>query len=570
MAGLDKAFNRIRYKIMVVVGAAVAIGLIATAAFYTNHQEQSVLAQNERTMRKLTESVIQGLQSVMLAGSADIAQAYADRLKRVPEIDDFRVMRITGLEAFRDNSTIEEVNERRGEEVFLTREEEEVIKVLPDDSADLLKVVGSQETVSVYDTNERGERTLTFLSPILNQKACHKCHGRSKPVRGVLKLTTSLAQVERDIYKARTDSMIVLAVALMGTMLLTGYMMGRSVVRPIERVTQAMARASTGDLAHDIPVQSKDELGKMAESFNVMTSELRDTYDGLRREQDKLTTIIRSAGEGIVLTDGAGRIVLVNPAAERLLGKDGQAIIEGGLHNILDDPETMERWLDAEDESGPAVVQYGNHVLQVFASTIHASEGHVVGSAALLRDITEEKRLEEELRRLSTTDGLTGLFNRRHLDETLETEWHRTQRTQESLSVIMFDVDHFKKFNDTYGHDQGDRVLQMVARVFQESLRRHDVACRYGGEEFVGILPSTPSGGAATVAERLRVEIEEAVVDGLTVTISLGVASVPELEATSAENLIELADQALYRAKKAGRNQVCVASPGDSDAASEA
>ncbi len=553
---------------MVVVGVAVAAGLVATAAFYTTHQERSVLAQNERTMRKLTESVIEGLQSMMLAGSADIAQGYADRLKRVPEIDDFRVMRITGIEAFRDNSTIEEVNERRGEELFLPREEEQVVRILAEDNAALKEVLDSRKIVTVYGKDENGEQTLTFLSPILNQDPCHKCHGSARPVRGVLKLTTSLAQVERDILQARQDSLLVLAMALMGTMLLTGYMMGRSVVRPIEQVTKAMSRASTGDLAHDVPVKSGDELGRMAQSFNVMTSELRSTYDGLRREQDKLTTIIRSAGEGIVLTDGDGRVVLVNPAAERLLGKPAAQIASEGLERILDDPEQMHSWLERSDTEGPVTVAFRDRVLQVFASTIHASEGHVVGSAALLRDVTEEKRLEEELRRLSTTDGLTGLFNRRHLDATLETEWHRALRTHEPLSVLMFDVDHFKKFNDTHGHDQGDRVLQAVAELFRDSLRRHDIACRYGGEEFFGILPATPSTGAMAVAERLRLAIESAEVDGLRVTVSIGVACAPEMRAGNAPELVELADAALYQAKRNGRNQVRL-SGGKDDAAAE-
>ncbi|MCB1956706.1 MAG: diguanylate cyclase [Rhodocyclaceae bacterium] len=544
---------------MVVVGVAVAAGLVATATFYTTHQERSVLAQNERTMRKLTESVIEGLQSVMLAGSADIAQGYADRLKRVPEIDDFRVLRITGVEAFRDNSTIEEVNERRGEETFLPRESEQVVRILDENDEALRKVLETRQIVTVYGVDESGEQTLTFLSPILNQDPCHKCHGSARPVRGVLKLTTSLAQVQRDILQARHDSLLVLALALMGTMLLTGYMMGRSVVKPIEQVTKAMSRASTGDLNYDVPISSGDELGRMAQSFNVMTSELRTTYDGLRREQDKLTTIIRSAGEGIVLTDGEGRVVLVNPAAERLLGKSADRIVADGLEGILDNPEQMRDWLASSDAQGPETVAFGDRVLQVFASTIHASEGHVVGSAALLRDVTEEKRLEEELRRLSTTDGLTGLFNRRHLDATLETEWHRALRTHEPLSVLMFDVDHFKKFNDTHGHDQGDRVLQTVARLFHDGLRRHDVACRYGGEEFLGILPGTPSGGALAVAERIRQAIEGAEVDGLKVTISIGVACVPEMAAGSPQELIELADGALYVAKRNGRNQVRLA-----------
>ena len=434
-----------------------------------------------------------------------------------------------------------------------------VVRILDENDEALRKVLETRQIVTVYGVDESGEQTLTFLSPILNQDPCHKCHGSARPVRGVLKLTTSLAQVQRDILQARHDSLLVLALALMGTMLLTGYMMGRSVVKPIEQVTKAMSRASTGDLNYDVPISSGDELGRMAQSFNVMTSELRTTYDGLRREQDKLTTIIRSAGEGIVLTDGEGRVVLVNPAAERLLGKSADRIVADGLEGILDNPEQMRDWLASSDAQGPETVAFGDRVLQVFASTIHASEGHVVGSAALLRDVTEEKRLEEELRRLSTTDGLTGLFNRRHLDATLETEWHRALRTHEPLSVLMFDVDHFKKFNDTHGHDQGDRVLQTVARLFHDGLRRHDVACRYGGEEFLGILPGTPSGGALAVAERIRQAIEGAEVDGLKVTISIGVACVPEMAAGSPQELIELADGALYVANRNGRNQVRLA-----------
>ena len=547
------------------VGIAVAAGLIATAAFYTSHQESSVLAQNERTMRKLTESVIEGLQSVMLAGSADIAQAFADRLKRVPEVEDFRVLRVDGLEAFRDNSTIEEVNERRGEELFLPRDSEQRIRVLDHRDPNLLKVLDSKSILTIYDEDQNGDPTLTFLSPISNQKACHKCHGSVRPIRGVLKLTTSLAQVQRDILRARQDSLLVLVVALTGTMLMTGFMLGRSVVGPIERVTQAMSRASTGDLDHQVPVGSRDELGRMAQSFNVMTAELRNTYDGLRREQDKLTTIIRSAGEGIVLTDGNGAVVLVNPAAERLLAKSREQIAAEGLEALLDDPASMRAWLADDHAEGPVTVRYGPNVLQVFASTIHASDGHVVGSAALLRDVTEEKRLEEELRRLSTTDGLTGLFNRRHLDATLDTEWHRAARNHDPLSVLMFDVDHFKIFNDMHGHDQGDRVLCRVAAIFRDTLRGHDVACRYGGEEFLAILPATPSKGAMAVAERLRAGVAASEVDGLKVTISVGVASVPQLAADSPKRLLELADAALYEAKRAGRDRVRMAGDGSAD-----
>ena len=550
---------RIRYKIMMVVGLAVTIGLILIGVFYTDRQEKAVLAQNERTMVKLTESVIQGLQTVMLAGSADIAQSFADRLKKVSEIKEFRILRITGEEAFRDNRTIAEVNRRRGEDLFAPRETEQRIVVVPPDNDYLKRVLENRLPMSVYETDEKGKRSLVFYAPILNNEPCFKCHGSSTPVRGLIKLETSLAPVERDILQVRQQSIVVIGVALMLIMLSTGYMMGRTVVTPIEQVTQAMSRVSDGDLNHSVPARSNDELGHMARSFNRMTSELKTTYEGLRKEQDKLTTIIFSAGEGIVVTDGTGRIVLVNPAAERLLGKSVDTIVADGFDHLIDDPDTLRRVLDGGEQNGPLLVELKGRILNLFASTISAGDGHVIGSAALLRDVTEEKRLEEELRRMSQTDGLTGLYNRRFLDESLSVEFHRARRTGAPLSVIMFDVDHFKKFNDTHGHDMGDRVLKAVAGALRAALRKYDLPCRYGGEEFLAILPNTTGVGAYAVAERLRTDIAELDVDGLTVTVSLGVATHPDIAAASPAELVEHADQALYESKEGGRNRTTTA-----------
>lgn len=173
--------------------------------------------------------------------------------------------------------------------------------------------------------------------------------------------------------------------------------------------------------------------------------------------------------------------------------------------------------------------------------------------------MTEENRLQDELRRLSTTDALTGLHNRRFLDESLRRELERVRHTGAPLSVIMFDVDRFKRFNDEHGHDQGDRVLQAIAASLRQALRKYDLACRYGGEEFLAILPGTAAEGAFSVAERLRRDVEECSVDGLKVTISLGVATVPDILAGAPEDLVAAADSALYRAKAGGRNRVEVA-----------
>lgn len=549
---------KIRHKITLAFGVAVSAGLVALAAFYIQHQEDAVLAQNERTMSKLTESVSQGLQAVMLSGYADMAQTFAERLKTVSEVQEFRILRIDGDEAFHDNATISAVNRQHGRQSFEPRADEKRVPVLAPDDLALRQAITSVAPVATYGKDANGERTLTFLAPIKAIDSCAGCHAASEPVRGVIQLATSLAPVERELAAVRRTSLIVLLVALVFTILLTGFVLGRTVVLPLEKITAAMVRVAGGDLAHKVPIESQDELGRMAKSFNQMTTELRGTYDGLRREQDKLTTIIYGVGEGIVVTNGAGEVVLVNPAAERLLGRDAETIAAIGFDELFDAPEVI-RGLLGGTLAAPQTVQHGGRILHVHATTIHGEDAKPVGSAALLRDVTEEKRFEELLRLQSATDALTGLFNRRHLDETLGVEFHRAVRTGTCLSVLMLDIDHFKNFNDAHGHDQGDRVLQAVAEALKKALRRYDTPCRFGGEEFVAILPDTDGQLAERVGERLRRDVEARSVNGLSVTISIGIASTPELVVDTPEALLEAADGALYASKKEGRNRTTIA-----------
>lgn len=175
-----------------------------------------------------------------------------------------------------------------------------------------------------------------------------------------------------------------------------------------------------------------------------------------------------------------------------------------------------------------------------------------------------------ELERLSLTDALTELANRACFDRSLAKEWRRAQRDKTPLGLVMIDVDHFKAYNDTYGHPAGDACLKAVARAVQDAAHRpYDLAARYGGEEMAVLLPATPAEGCRIVAERLR-----ATVEGLglphagskttsVVTISVGVACHTPEHADGAQGLVAAADQALYRAKHGGRNRVetgCVSS----------
>jgi diguanylate cyclase (GGDEF)-like protein len=168
--------------------------------------------------------------------------------------------------------------------------------------------------------------------------------------------------------------------------------------------------------------------------------------------------------------------------------------------------------------------------------------------------------LREQLRNQALRDGLTGLYNRRFLEEMQDRLTQEAERRETPMSAIMIDLDHFKRLNDQYGHGAGDAVLREVARIVMASLRVTDIACRYGGEELLVLLPDCPLDNAIQAAERLRLQIESLtnVANGQSVTASFGVACTPETTAHPGE-LVTVADAALYQAKRLGRNRVEVA-----------
>ena len=170
-------------------------------------------------------------------------------------------------------------------------------------------------------------------------------------------------------------------------------------------------------------------------------------------------------------------------------------------------------------------------------------------------------RLFLQMQQQALTDGLTGCFNRRFFEIQLERDLHLATRMRQPVSLILIDIDHFKRVNDTHGHDAGDAALRILASELREEVRGVDTAARYGGEEFAIILPQAGPEGAFAVAERLRTRIERTEVPGVgTITASLGIATFP-LHASSRDLLVTAADRALYQAKRTGRNRVC--SPAD-------
>ena len=202
--------------------------------------------------------------------------------------------------------------------------------------------------------------------------------------------------------------------------------------------------------------------------------------------------------------------------------------------------------------------------------TVAISIDNVMGMHRLkmenLRLVEDLARKNRELERLSLLDGLTGVANRRYFDRIVQQEWSRASREQTPISVVMIDIDYFKPYNDTYGHQQGDACLQQVASALSAGLKRpSDFIARYGGEEFVAVLPDTGIEGAGSLAEAMRESVVRLALEHTAskvcpqVTISLGVASaIPGRESVHAE-LIKKADDALYAAKQGGRNRTRIA-----------
>lgn len=185
---------------------------------------------------------------------------------------------------------------------------------------------------------------------------------------------------------------------------------------------------------------------------------------------------------------------------------------------------------------------------------------------ARVKNHLELKRKSDLLARLAQVDGLTGISNRRHLETRLSQEWDRCQRHGRPLSLVMIDVDHFKQFNDHYGHGNGDDCLRQVSRALSAGSRRSsDMLARYGGEEFVALLPDTNAKQAARAAEELRKAVQSLEIahrysqSASVVTTSLGVATLVPNQQSTVDQLMEAADKALYLAKRAGRNCVRVA-----------
>ncbi len=304
---------------------------------------------------------------------------------------------------------------------------------------------------------------------------------------------------------------------------------------------------------------------------------LRREFEQLQVKEEFFKTMAESSVDWDVWYAVDGQPIYITPSCKKITGYsrdffyNDPAFITSIVHP--DDLEIFQEHLQLHyvKATGPAEVTFrilhkNGEIRWIWhqCQAVFSAKGSWLGRRTTNRDITALKEAEKELQRLSTTDPLTGAYNRRMFMDLLTKEQQRTDRYGKPFSLLMFDIDHFKVVNDQHGHDAGDRVLMDIVRLSMETIRQTDSLARWGGEEFMVLLPGTDGTMACTMGERLRQGVAEHIfTDGCHLTISVGITSLEQSD--TIDSLLKRVDEAMYKAKESGRNQVIEANNSEKD-----
>ncbi len=363
----------------------------------------------------------------------------------------------------------------------------------------------------------------------------------------------------------------------------------RNGLRPLSALNDGARALEAGHLAARIPIQGSPELARTIAAFNRMAEAVEVSQNALRENLDRIAlaaSVFEHATEAILITDAAQHILQVNPAFSQITGYS-QSEVLGKTPRVLASGYHEGAFYAAMWKRIRADGQWHGDITnrnkrgdiypeRLSIVAVRDATGRVANYIGIFSDISELARqvaertseleaLNLKLESLSTTDGLTGIANRRRFDNQLATEWTRAMRGRQPLALLMLDVDLFKHYNDHYGHQAGDECLRSVARIIDSNSRRSsDLAARYGGEEFALIAVNTDAASATRLAEEIRHAIELFALPHArsplgNVTVSIGVSVIEPEESMQPEMLIHKADEALYLAKHQGRNRVVLA-----------
>lgn len=314
-------------------------------------------------------------------------------------------------------------------------------------------------------------------------------------------------------------------------------------------------------------IENRRQQALLEERVVEATADLMRANAELRKTRDYLENLLDTSLDTVITTDPGHTINYANRGAGEtlgylwfsLVGRQVSDIIEGGVTELGEIAALLANGPIRNREMRLVAANQRRIPVITSISRLADPEGRVLSTLFICKDITQQKELEEELKKLSIMDSLTGLHNQRHFFERLDMEMERALRQNYPISLLLFDVDNFKSYNDNHGHLDGDKVLVAAGRVVRECIRDHvDSGYRYGGDEFVVILPETDEIQARLVAERIRSVFEALRFDNCTLSVGLMTCH----GTASSREFVRLADLMMYDAKRSGGNRVYVHDPG--------
>jgi len=397
-------------------------------------------------------------------------------------------------------------------------------------------------------------RTISLAGVRYRVLVAHTLRGRPGAALAALSLQSRIDSTTGGVEKR----LLLALVVLLGLVACAGYFEGRTIVRAISELVGAANAMARGRLSERVRVRGRDELALLGRSFNDMADQLEARLHELEAERERVRDAFARFGDALAATHDVDQLlrVIVDVAVEATGASSGILVATSGDVFRAGEPVAGDASLELPLSAGRN--DFG--LLMLHGSAFGPEERMTAASLASHAAVAlENARLHRIVERQALVDGLTGLANRRHGENVLEAELARAERFGGPLTVVVADLDDFKDVNDRFGHLTGDNVLRDFGAVLRSTVRDVDLASRWGGEEFVLVLPGTDAEGGIHLAERVREQLRVRAIlalDGtpIDMTASFGVAS--SAGRTSPEELLARADAALYEAKRAGKDRV--------------
>jgi diguanylate cyclase (GGDEF)-like protein/PAS domain S-box-containing protein len=565
--------KRLELKITLSLALVIACAVVVSASVDTLLVREDMLRTSERTLGAFAAAMKGAVKASMLNGRHGTVRSLLDEISSPAFVDRLIIYNEQGRPL-------------HGRETLYAQDALDI--AIP---PSILQTIGEGDRSEIQET--KGKHFISYYAGLVNGPECHRCHGSQARLNGVLRIDFSLHELA-DLLAARRRRIVAWSGGLIVILVTVLSLLLRRVVhRPVRELREAMAGAAEGKGLGGLSMEGEDELGELKRSFASMFDRVSTLHQAnldnevhlahsqeMARFRAELHAMFDAMPDGVLMVDPERRIVQSNRRVHELLPhlKDADGVIPVPGVGPGEDPHRGMRRAFAEqrmtEQQTSLALPDGRiaHLHSICAPVFE--DGKIAYVVEVIRDITDrintERELEEMtaalrgtnrlLAHMAVTDSLTQLFNRRHFDEILSKEIKRYHRRKyDSLSLMMIDIDHFKKLNDRYGHLSGDTVLRELARILTEEVRETDTVARYGGEEFLIIMPDTPIEGAGHKADSIRKKVQMTEFTGqegpINITISIGVA---EYANGFPHDLVNAADKALYQAKNGGRNTVVV------------